>query len=148
MFPICTSKPTCFKRALEKGQLDHVDPAAIALIEGLQPNVRGDELSCKFDPLYVLDELTNMNKHRHLILTAMRGAMAQDIGNGAVAIVDDDAQRIAGIRGSDVKVDTQVVATISFANGPVEGKEVSNTLCWLADYVSFDVIPLFREFFK
>jgi hypothetical protein len=69
MFPICTSMGA-FEEQIQKGRLKGVTEPAVALIKGLQP---GDD---RGHPLFLLDKLHNIDKHRELNLVI---AVASDL---------------------------------------------------------------------
>jgi len=64
MFPICTFPPT--NKAQFKDKVRGIDPAAEKLIDVVQPYRTSD------DSLWFLTELDNIDKHRLLLVTAMR----------------------------------------------------------------------------
>lgn len=58
-----------YEEEINRGRLKGVDPAAVALIQSVQPyhlSVPGDTF------LSVLNKLTNINKHRRLLLTTLK----------------------------------------------------------------------------
>ena len=64
-FPICT-RATQWASAVRQ-KLWAVDPALLASLQGLQPYITGPQASDR-EPLAVLEELWNIDKHRHLHL--------------------------------------------------------------------------------
>ena len=73
MFPICKT-PKGFKGAVERGQLEGIPADAFKEIESIQPYNLGDDW--EKSTLWVVDELTNINKHRRVPLTMLRGAQS------------------------------------------------------------------------
>lgn len=70
-FPIYGNKP--LPKDLAERKLGAMDPHARAIIEGLQPHTRGD--SYAKDPLWKLNELARLDRHRfmHLTVAAFAG---------------------------------------------------------------------------
>jgi hypothetical protein len=64
-FPIC-SEHKRFTEAVKKGRLGGLGDEAIAAIERLRP-YHGTE-AFGAHPLWVINELTNINKHRHILV--------------------------------------------------------------------------------
>src|SRR5207245_7717261 len=60
-FPICDTDDKYAKRKAQ-GDLDGVPALAITFIDNLQPHIRGN--TAHQDPLWLLNELSNQDKHR------------------------------------------------------------------------------------
>lgn len=84
MFPITTS-PGAFKHAVRRqARLGCVAARPAALIQRLQPYRHGQDPTAH--PLWVLHQLSNIDKHRHLalLMSVVRGMSGQDIRIGSV----------------------------------------------------------------
>ena len=82
-FPITTSRSK-FKSALRMGRLSCLPIRAQALIQGLQPYRRKDGI--ERDPLWVLHQLSNIDKHRRipLLRSVVKSVMYERIAIGSV----------------------------------------------------------------
>ncbi|SRR6266851_275351 len=154
MCPICRA-PETFKDAVNKSRrLAGVHPDAIAEIEALQPyNLEKD---MEKSTLLVLDELTNINKHRRVLLTMLRGgpsnievidANGELWAGGAMPVLDGNTKITATISSGQMQVDTQVFACVTFDEGAAKGLEVTTCLNEWIHYVLNGVIPMFERFF-
>jgi hypothetical protein len=142
MFPICMT-PDGFKDAMRAGRLQGVDPRALAIIDSLQPYhlVENDRRKA---PLLILDELTNINKHRHILLTAIRShittGMATFEMDGEVW-ANHGARFDLPIRAEEVPVNAQLVACLALNEGSAKNEEVTTLLNTLAKRVREVVKP-------
>jgi hypothetical protein len=69
-FPICETANGFAKAVGHSRRLDGVHPDAIAAIQRLQPYADGVNVNHTF--IWMLDKLTNINKHRRIILTVLK----------------------------------------------------------------------------
>jgi hypothetical protein len=158
MFPIC-STAELFEEQIRRHRLDGVPVDAIAEIKRFQPYHLGQDFNKGM--LWVLDELTNINKHRRILLTNLMAGHAkredfviQD-GQvwvhhpaGPVKVFDSNTQfGPFPIIDGKVHVDTQIVAAIAFDEGPAKGMEVSFCAGYWAYYVLKTLLPRFEKFF-
>jgi len=80
--------PIFGKRAMRSGELRSkigcIDPEAQAVIQGLQPHLRGDRYSD--DPLWLVYELSNIDKHRllHVVTVGSMGAAFGGVGSNFI----------------------------------------------------------------
>jgi hypothetical protein len=142
MFPICLKKKS-YENAVENlNRLDGVNEKAIAHIDALQPfQMENPEGS----PLYVLDVLTNINKHRRVLLTNLTAIRAVDrrlFPFMPVTIVARDDATGAVIRQTPMSV------FVAVQDGPGKGLEITLTLNAIAGFIGDMVLPLFRDFLK
>jgi hypothetical protein len=79
-FPITTSKEN-FRDARKRGRLYCVPAQAQAFIYRLQPYRRGDDMTT--DPLWILQELSNIDKHRRLPLL---GAVVSEVTYDSIEV--------------------------------------------------------------
>jgi hypothetical protein len=158
MFPICDSAEA-FKDALNKRKrLLGVNPEAIAEIEALQPYHLGEDFGKAI--LWVLDELTNINKHRRVLVTELRtgkntnppiekdGELWLQTGPGPTPVFDSNAKfGPFPIMDGKVKMDAQLVAVITFGEGGAKGMEVTLCLNEWSIYILQKILPRFKRFF-
>jgi len=159
MFPICDSREF-FERAVTKSnRLLGVHPDAIAEIDALQPYHLGQDF--KKAILWALDELTNINKHRRILLTNLMagkggrenivekdGQLWYESGPGPTPVFDSDTKfGPYPIIDGQVRVDTQFVAVMAFGEGTAKGMEVSLCMNEWAIYVKNKLVPKFESFF-
>ena len=162
MFPVCPSQDA-FKNALEwhgkrPGALEGVHPDAVAEIAGLQPYTVGNDWEQQ-STLWALDYLTNVNKHRRVLLTDMKAApMGEDIEivdingelwwHGNMPSADENTKLGPfPVSGGEVKMDQKILAFIAFNEAPVAGKEVTTFLNGVMRFVHLHVLPKFERFF-
>lgn len=157
MFPICSTVES-FDQQIKRHRLDGVSPDAIAEIKSLQPYHLGQDSSKSI--LWAVDELTNINKHRRILLTSLMATtvpkenfVVQD-GQvwvhqpaGPVRVFDSNTQFTFPIIDGKVHVDTQIAAAIAFDEGPAKGMEVSFCAGYWAYYVLKTLLPRFEKFF-
>ena len=152
MFPVCLA-PDSFKSAESGGRLQGVDPAAIALIKSIQPYHDGQPHTTS---LAVLDELTNINKHRRLLLTEFStlsfSEMSDTLDNWLKA-GSPDLSTLAHNTGFDrvvtaeqMKMKGDLIPFVAFNEGAVTGMGVEFALEGLVGYVS-SVVDGFKVFF-
>ena len=142
MFPICLVLKS-FQDAQGAGRLQGVDPAAVALIESIQPYHDGQP---KATSLAVLDELTNINKHRHLLLTefgTLSMSEMMDTFDKWLKAGSPDLTALAHDTGFDrivtaeqMKMQGDLIPFIAFNEGGVTGMDVGFFLEGLVGYVS------------
>ena len=155
MFPICTT-PDNFERELRKKRLEGVDAKAITVIEGLQPYQAGDDPKTNF--LWKLDELTNINKHRRVLLTMLGSAVlpsfptseaeGQAWGYGFVPDAAENPIFIAVRSSGEEQANARLGAFLVFDEEPVKNSSVTACLNSLAEFVGDMVIPKFEPFFS
>jgi hypothetical protein len=155
-FPICESLER-FKSQCGRKRLDGIPVEAQALIESLQP------YHCpqgwNFSSLWILNELCNINKHRHVlvvksnpigILTETLDSFGEAI-NSFVTVGDQAADiRIARVLGPGEKVEVKEhsVSHIVFDEEPARGCDVFQTIREIGFKISEGIIPRFERFFS
>jgi hypothetical protein len=156
-FPICDCAKG-FANELRRGRLDGVHSGAITEAEGLQPYFGGAEVDKSF--LWNLEQFSNINKHRRVLLTVLRTLPAPE---GLVTTRDEfglthalvnptlansDAE-IGPVRvvGGKVQVNPPVIGFIGFAEGPPMGYEIWSYLEGTARFIPEHVLPCFERFF-
>jgi len=156
MFPICDTAKG-FKEAVMRGQLDSIPAAASKLIEKLQPYHLGQDWEKA--SLRVLNDLCNVNKHRRIILTVLRG------GNTSLTLTEINGElwgygRIPRLdentnigpfpinQEQQVNVNSQVFMCVTFDEEAVKGMEITSALARLILEIRTNVIPRFTPFFS
>jgi hypothetical protein len=152
-FPVFDTQPKQLKIA------GGVDPQALAIVENLQPYKRGQD--AKSDPLWMVSELCNIDKHRLLVIVGLGYESVQTTIPGAGPHVMDLPAPIpmelgtnvstlatpAHVYDSKVEMQAEVSALIAFGKRePCEGERVTDALDRLEDAVSLAVM-LFTQFF-
>jgi len=143
MFPI-TMKEKTFQDDLKRGRLAGVDPAAIELIDKLQP-YHLSEADRERSTLAAINELTNVNKHQRILLTLFATQMFPELPGNVPGLT---AEFRMGPTADTMTVQAKLLAFIAFQDGALKGLEVSTCLSNLATYIARDVISQFSGFFK
>lgn len=153
-FPVCGCADG-FKEAKKK-RLRGVDADAITLIKTLQPYHfgQGNEIE---SPVFVLDKLANIHKHRTILLACERHAPVDAIrvvdsaGNfiGLDPLLAMDGRTTAEFLKSALEMHgkVQMAVFVEFGEGPVKGAEVISVVSGLYESVALDIIPQFNRFF-
>jgi hypothetical protein len=158
MFPICSTIER-FDDQVRRGRLNGVSPDAVTEIQSLQPYHLGKDFAKSI--LWAIDELTNINKHRRILLTnlmattvAKENFVVQD-GEvwvhrpaGPIEVFDRDTQfGPFPIIDGKLKMDTQIAAAIAFDEGPAKGMEISSCTGYWTYYILEMLLPRFKKFF-
>jgi len=121
-----------------------VDQAACALIDTLQPLLL-PEAEREKSSLAVLDKLTNINKHRGVLLTNLRRVVVEDEPLPFPHLLSD----LTGIMGNGAKHTIAAFGFfVAFDESVVSGSEIGTALNVFADHIGHKVLPLFEKFFK
>ena len=139
-FPVCKS-PSAFDKAKDR-KLAGVPSEAIILIEALMPYPERQRGAAP-QTIQVLDELTNHNKHREVLFTALENIVKP---NEPVPFPHIELEIIRH-RGGESIPGERLIAYIAFQGGIVDGFEVTTTLSAIMDWVGYDVLPQFEKFF-
>lgn len=156
MFPICTTGAS-FKKALKSGRLENIDPAAIAVVDTLQPYQAG-EMDSPAVPLAVLDNLVNVNKHRRVLLTVVRSipkdsmltirVAGDEWGVPTRAMMNPNAPEYGKrLTIEQMNSNAALVAFVALDEGPGKGVEVTILLDALLKFVADEVVAEFGKFF-
>lgn len=147
-FPVCTT-PDGWTNA-KKDRLRGVPDNARRLIECLQPYRRGADFVSH--PIYVLDELTNVNKHRHLLIAVLGGAdmtkfvpVGNDLFYGA-ALLEEDGEIPAYPVDGELYPQANVASFIAFNERPAKGMDVGQVIGNLINWIDGFALPLFDSF--
>lgn len=154
MFPITTS-PQLFRNARKRGCLGCVPPRAQALIRLMQPYHNGDEWTRH--PLWVLHQLSNIDKHRRLPLlqstvpelqvAKIRFRQVREFSLGASGPFKDKAVLASWDPDAEVEVDLRAVTVeVAFGEGtPLPGAPLLQSLADLSQIIRETVMdPLLR----
>jgi hypothetical protein len=158
MFPVC-STAELFEEQIRRHRIDGVPVDAIAEIKRFQPYHLGQDFNKGI--LWALNELTNINKHRRILLTNLMagdakkedfvvqdGQLWHHIGPGPTPVFDSNTKfGPFPIIDGKVHVDTQIVAAIAFDEGTAKGMGVSLCVNYLAFYILKTLLPPFEKFF-
>ena len=154
-FPICKS-PEAFEEELRRHRLDGVSPEAITEIERLQPYHDGQRW--EVNVLYVLNHFCNVNKHRRILLTELKGSRPRAVvsidGITHFEIPIGSANHgTAGIHlipvvEEQMHMEDKVLAFIAFNERPAQDLEVSLVLGNIFGYMMDGIMPRFEKFFR
>jgi hypothetical protein len=165
MFPICLT-PDGFARSVKKNRLRGVSVPAHALIESLQP-YKTPATDTHLHPLWVLNQLMNIDKHRALTLAAIRSGKndVSFIGEDGRIIEDGDrfiTSKIPEILrdGTHVVIDAPDIPEpekvsvqfktqlfVAFEDAPVTDLEVNTIMNGVFKFVKNRLVPSFEPFF-
>lgn len=146
-FPIFKER-TAATRKLFHQMLRDVPPKAREIIEEMQPYHRGD--TAEIDPLWILDKLWNIDKHRVILPLPFRMTLPPVEGSGYVhQDVKDDGTILVGIPKSfepEKNFEPQISFDVAFQmGGPAGGASVEN-LVHIHDTIRDEIFPRFDEF--
>ena len=142
-FPICLTFKQYKKEVDEHKRLDGVDPRACAFVDVLQP-FNLPEKARASSPLAVLNDLTNINKHRRVLLTTLQRVIPQTPLHFPHVI-----SQLAGTMPDGVRHTFVTFALfVAFNEGSVAGQEIGTALNVLGNYIGNEVLPLFKEFLE
>lgn len=106
----------------------------------------------------MLDKLTNINKHRSILLARKRTvpteliAIRDRIGNvvafDARRATDDHASTELIAEAIKMEVDMEIAIFVQFDEEPARGHEVVSLLASLIDTVKVNILARFEEFFR
>lgn len=161
MFPICGT-PEAFENQLAKrSRLKGVNPGAIAEIQSLQPYHYGQDFEKAM--LWVLDDLCNINKHRRVLLTDLKGGPSdlelqhidgEVFGRVNLASIKKDSTIgpypiVDGEQGPGIKIDVNpnIAVYVAFNEGTTQDLDIGSVLAEMLKYVEVAVLPRFEPFF-
>jgi hypothetical protein len=134
-FPICTTQDGYEK--CHDDRLRGIDAEAKAIIDKFQPYLKPEPDK---SVLAVIDEMCNLNKHRTVLMTSL-GIIHKPDGVIPVSHVELEViDRFGTPKG-------RLIVYVRFEDGVVKGLEVASCLDSLANYVGYEVFPLFEKFF-
>jgi len=156
-FPIADSL-TQFNEAVGRHALKGVPFEAITLIERAQPYNGGGNLHKS--ALWVLKTLTNMHKHRDILLTSLGATQAPDdlddiferggelYTTAELSTMDLDAEfgPFAIVEGK-VQMDRHFALDIVFEQDPFRGQQMQAVVSRTCRYIRYELLPQFDRFF-
>jgi hypothetical protein len=162
-FPICIS-PERFRGEVKGGRLNGVPDRAQAFIESVQPYNGGKRLD---DPLWILNKLGNMDKHRALtVTTALTGTSLEAIlldragKQGYISVVGSTFRngdviaaynlKDGGLDATYGKMKMQIKTSlfIAFQDAPVTDCDVRSILEQILRRVRNFIVPGLEPFFN
>lgn len=145
-FPISQSVGA-YNEQLKRERLKGIVPEAIEEVRKLQPMLLIEESARRSHPLALLDLLTNINKHRRILLTGMGAILSQDNslppGYKSLNAKSLDPFGRAGLGDFTAFVNVRDSETPT-----IHGFEIAGVMNTFAVFVINDVLPNFEAFFK
>lgn len=152
MFPVCLT-PQAFLSAESGGRMQGVDAAPVALIKSIQPYHDGQPGATS---LAILDELTNINKHRRLLLTDYSTLSIRELtdtmglwlkaGSPDLTTLAHNAGIGRVVTAEQMNMQGDLIPFVAFNEGTVKEMDVRFMLEGLVAYVSA-VVDNFEIFF-
>lgn len=144
-YPICQDSNS-FAREIKGHRLDGVSAAARAVIEGLQPYNEGQAYSPH--PLWLLDQLVNVDKHRFLTLTCVTtqnllGDVAYSVNRSGPVMCS-----VQSNQAESVQKELEKGLSIAFKELPAEDLDVEIHVRAIIEYIEMHLLPRFGPFFK
>lgn len=142
-FPISLKLKDYKDQVNRLNRLSGVDPAACALIDKLQPFHHPETERAK-SPLVVLDKLTNINKHRRVLLTHLQRVIPE-----TPLPFPHILSELSGVMPDGVKHRfTTFGFFVALHEEGVSVEEIGTALNLLGDYIGNEVLPLFQHLFE
>jgi hypothetical protein len=140
MFPVALTLAQ-YESDLKRQRLHGVPPEALKTIDRFQPYHESDP---KESVLGILDELTNVNKHRRVIFTGL---------HAVVAGLPPSVPYIMGVvRNVDpqgaVLSEVPMRGVLTLQEGLSKSIEITNCIDTAARFISEEMLPQFEKFFK
>jgi hypothetical protein len=142
MFPICNKKGN-YKKALEAERLKDIPDEAAATIDALQPFHHAFAERNRH-MLVVLDQLTNINKHRHVLGTLVVNRLAP----GDLPPRHYMEARIFNSPENGEIATGRILSYIAFEDSSVEGIEIASAIDALFRFLVEQVFSSFEKFFE
>lgn len=144
-YPICRDRLS-FDREIKGHRLDGVPASAKDVIEHLQPYNEGHDYSSH--PLWLLDQLINIDKHRFLTLTCVT---TQDLLGLVKYRINPHGPLICSVNSVDCdNLEKQLKdgLSIAFKQPPAAGLDVAIQIQVILAYLENHLLPSFRSFFN
>jgi hypothetical protein len=136
MFPIALTLGDYKNEVVKRHRLDGISATALAHIEACQPYLVGDP---SHHPLAILDELTNINKHRRVLFTYLSSAITEPTVSFPYI-----SRTVHGYDAEGKIVETVPLWTyVTIDEGGAKGTEITTCLDDLAIFVGDKLLPLF-----
>lgn len=162
-FPICDTRPGYVTQVNQRKRIDGVPDAVATVVETLQPyHTREKGLDYTAHPLWVLNKLENIDKHRRLALASGVARHAhvsiryRDGGESDVILMSDTIYDRAILTsyppardGSEVKMNGGLMVYVAFREADelpsLLDEDICHILGQLIDYVGNVVMPRFGK---
>lgn len=141
MFPIALTEADYKQAVTKRGRLDGVPPEAIAIIDRFQPYLQPTP---KETVLGILDELTNVNKHRRVIFTSLHGS-ASELPSSIPYLMG--VVRNVNSEGTILR-EVHMRGILTLQEGLTKNIEITNCIDTAARFIGEEMLPLFEKFFK
>lgn len=135
-FPICKNAGKFEKTGRKR--LADLPEEVITAVERTQPYHCGQKWNVSY--LWALNELCNADKHRGILLSETTVVNAH--ADMVTASIGHQETNVSG-----VDVESDLVASIAFKEGVWKGRDVCWHLGRLIQYIAWEVLPRFEEFF-
>ncbi len=143
-FPISLTTADYKNELAKRHRLQGVSPSACAVIDELQP-LNLPEAEREQSPLALLDKLTNINKHRRVLLTNLKREVLEDQPLPFPHILTD----MKGILPSGIRHNLVTFAFyVAIEERIVSGKEIGTVLDVFGNFILKELLPLFQKFFE
>jgi len=158
-FPVADSRAV-FDEEIGRKRLRGVPFEAVAIIEGLQPYHAGE--NAQKSPLFALKTLTNIHKHRNILLAALGTSRAP--ADAEIVTIDAKTYTFSSplyntpldldaevgpfiIDGPNVKMEGKFGAVVVLTETLYKGCEITSFIGRICLYVRDTLIPKFERFF-
>jgi hypothetical protein len=140
MFPVALTLAQ-YEGDLKRHRLDGVPSEAIEIIGRFQPYLQPNP---KETVLGILDELTNVNKHRRVIFTGLHGLVGEL--PPSVPYIMGVVQNLDS-KGT-VLNEVPIRGVLTIQEGLSKSIEITNCIDTAARFIGEEMLPLFEKFFK
>lgn len=142
-FPICSTLKDYQNEVVNRHRLDGLSKEAQAMMNALQPFHSDDPMR---SPLIVLEKLTNINKHRRVLLTAMRRLPGSNPPVSFPHIFS--TIHVNKINGFRKQADSSRFFVVINEDSEGVGIEIRTLLESLSNFVGYKILPGFKKFFE
>ena len=140
-FPVAFTIESYKDDITKRHRLDGVRDDARAVIDRFQPFLV-DASTRKLAPLWVLDSLANINKHRRVLLTGWSAIVDMEMG------VQPFTFKIVRTIPPWSPEDDRIMAFVGLKDGPINGMEVAAFVNAMMQFIGDVVLPAFEHFFE
>ena len=144
-FPIDLTMAAYQTSITNRRRLKGINNAAAATIDAMQPYHCKNDAEKDNAPLVILDRLTNINKHRRVLLATI-GSNIAPVGDPPRFYINVDYSVRTG--SGIIKEANNMVAFVTLSEGPIKELEISGAIDALARFVIEEVLPPFEKFFE
>ncbi len=144
-FPIDLTLAAYQSSLTKRRRLEGIDNRAAAIIDVMQPYHCKNDAEKENAPLVILDRLTNINKHRRVLLATI-GSTTAPVGDPPRFYINVDYTVRTG--SGIIKEANSMVAFVTLSESPIKGLEISGAIDALARFVIEETLPPFEKLFK